>query len=637
MTDPLFGRGLRTAQERHRDSAAEEKGTTRQALRRLPTLFTLVAALGWRADRPALLAVLACQLASGAAAAAAFLTAQHVLAGIFSVADGTPVEQLTRLLPAAALLLAALAARALLQAVVTTCSGRLGPRITRAATMGLLRRAAGVELATLEDPAFHDLLASGKRGAEATRRVTEQMVGLCGGLVSIGAALLALLVLDPRLVPLLLLTLIPSCWGAARVAGSRHASATRWIELTRQLDTVSQLLVGRATAEEIRAHRAGSFLLGEYGRLSSLSEREQARLARAEARTRIVSGAASGLAAVATYGVLVALMVTGQTSVAVAGAAAFALRSASGSLVALVLQFGQLYEDGLLMVDWRTACARADEAAITRRGRAPRSSTAPPAPSTISAHGLRFRYPGAARPAVDGLDIVLRRGEVVALVGENGSGKSTVAKLLAGLYLPSDGTVRWDGVPTTELDRGRLAEHLAVVAQDVVRWPFTAKVNTTIGVAELDDGRLSGAAARAGADRVVAGLPDGWDTLLAREFWSGTALSGGQWQRIGLARAFYRDAPVLIVDEPTAALDPAAEVEIGAGITDLARSGHAVLVITHRLAAAARADRIHVLDAGRVVQSGTHAELVAVDGPYRRLYRLQAEQYDLTPTGSAET
>ncbi|MEJ3655468.1 ATP-binding cassette domain-containing protein [Actinomycetes bacterium KLBMP 9759] len=631
MNDPLFGRGLRTAPERHRDSTGEQHGTTVQALRRLPTLFTLVAGLGWRADRPALLAVLACQLASGAAAAVAFLTAQHVLAGIFAGTGGTPGEQLGRLLPTAALLLAALAARALLQAVVTTCSGRLGPRITRAATMGLLRRAAGVELATLEDPAFHDLLASGKRGAEATRRVTEQMVGLCGGLVSIGASLIALLVLDPRLVPLLLLTLIPSCWGAARVAGSRHASATKWIELTRQLDTVGQLLVGRATAEEIRAHRAGGFLLGEYGRLSGLSESEQARLARAEARTRIVSGAASGLAAVATYGVLVALMLTGQTSVAVAGAAAFALRSASGSLVALVLQFGQLYEDGLLMVDWRTACGRADAAAICRRGR-----TVPPAPSTITTHGLRFRYPGSARPAVDGVDIELCRGQVVALVGENGSGKSTVAKLLAGLYLPTAGTVRWDGVPTTELDRGRLAEHLAVVAQDVVRWPFTAKVNTTIGVAASDAGRLSGAAARAGADRVVAGLPDGWDTLLAREFWSGTALSGGQWQRIGLARAFYRDAPVLIVDEPTAALDPAAEVEIGAGITDLARSGHAVLVITHRLAAAARADRIHVLDAGRVVQSGTHAELVAVEGPYRRLYRLQADQYDLAPVGVAE-
>jgi ATP-binding cassette subfamily B protein len=256
----------------------------------------------------------------------------------------------------------------------------------------------------------------------------------------------------------------------------------------------------------------------------------------------------------------------------------------------------------------------------------------PASPSFIATHGLHFTYPNSRTPALNGVDVSIRQGEVVAFVGENGSGKSTLAKLLTGLYLPADGLVLWDGVPTAQIDRNRVYDQVALVSQDFVQWPFTARMNVTVGRPERppDEFRLRQAVTATGADAVIARLEKGWDALLAREFWGGTNLSGGQWQRLGLARAWYRDAPVLVVDEPTSALDPSAEIEIFNRIVEQARDGRTVILITHRLASVARADHIYVLDAGAVIQHGTHDELMRTGGAYADMYRLQAAQYETT-------
>jgi ATP-binding cassette, subfamily B, bacterial len=385
------------------------------------------------------------------------------------------------------------------------------------------------------------------------------------------------------------------------------------------------LMTQRETAEEVRVNRAGNFLLAHYRRLSGRSEEEQARLGRQEAGTKMIAGAVSGLAATATYGLLVLLMVSGYMSVAVAGTAVFAIRSSSMSLFALVVQFQQLYQDGLLIDEWKAACEHAEKRSIPRGG-------SPPAvcPAVISTRGLCFTYPGSRRPALDGVNIDIRRGQVVALVGENGSGKSTVAKLLTGLYLPSSGFVVWDGVPTDRIDRDLLFDRIALVSQDFVQWPFTARMNLIIGRSDhaVDQTWLRYAAQVTGAASVINGLDSGWDTLLAREYWGGTDLSGGQWQRLGLARAWYRDAPVLVVDEPTSALDPATEIEVLNRITELTGHGHTVVLITHRLASVSRADYVYVLDAGRIREHGTHAQLMRAGGSYAAMYRLQAAQFE---------
>jgi ATP-binding cassette subfamily B protein len=232
--------------------------------------------------------------------------------------------------------------------------------------------------------------------------------------------------------------------------------------------------------------------------------------------------------------------------------------------------------------------------------------------------------------------MTLRRGEVIALVGENGSGKSTLAKLITGLYLPERGRVTWDGVDTARVDAGALHERVAVVLQDPVRWPMTAENNVRIGrLTRVDPGAAArDAAARdSGADSVVAELTDGWATVLSREFQTGRDLSGGQWQRLSVARGLYRDAPVVIADEPTAALDARAEEAVFGTLRGRADgsserlAARITVLVTHRLANVRFADQILVLERGRIIERGRHDELMALRGTYFELFTLQARAY----------
>jgi ATP-binding cassette subfamily B protein/ATP-binding cassette subfamily C protein len=199
--------------------------------------------------------------------------------------------------------------------------------------------------------------------------------------------------------------------------------------------------------------------------------------------------------------------------------------------------------------------------------------------------------------------------------------------VVAGLYQPESGQLRWDGVPAAEIDGDQLRDQIAVIAQDHANWPLTAQHNITMG-RPLEEARLSAAAAAAGADSVIGALSHGYRTLLAREFKDGAELSGGQWQRVAVARGFYRSAPLLIMDEPTAALDARAEYALFSSVRAHTR-GRSVLIITHRLASVRQADRIYVLHDGRVTEQGGHAELMAAGGRYAELYSLQASQYDV--------
>jgi ATP-binding cassette subfamily B protein len=226
---------------------------------------------------------------------------------------------------------------------------------------------------------------------------------------------------------------------------------------------------------------------------------------------------------------------------------------------------------------------------------------------------------------------------VVALVGANGSGKTTLAKILAGLYLPQSGQVLWDGVPVAECDPGALRRSIAVIFQDFGRYGLSARDN--IGMGSLDriddlDGIVK-AARTAGADQFLASLPGGYSTVLSGMFEGGRDLSVGQWQRVALARAFFRNAPLFIMDEPTAAVDPLTEYELFKRLGTLCR-GRSVLLISHRFSSVRSADRIYVMHEGEVVEHGSHDELMAKDGRYAALYRVQAASYLTKALGSAE-
>ncbi|OAA21791.1 ABC transporter, partial [Frankia sp. EI5c] len=269
-------------------------------------------------------------------------------------------------------------------------------------------------------------------------------------------------------------------------------------------------------------------------------------------------------------------------------------------------------------------------AEAARRMPARRDGVAPVEPELIRVEDATYTYPRTGTPALRGVTVELRRGQVVAFVGANGSGKSTLAKILAGLYEPDGGTVSWDGVDLAGVDPESVRARIGLIPQDYTQWPMSARLNIAVGaigrlMTEGPDSVIPAARAT-GAEEVIEKLPHKYDTSLARQYNAGHDLSGGQWQRIACARAVYRDAPVLIADEPSAALDARAEQALFDLIRDLGRD-RVVLLITHRLASVRTADRIYVLDEGRVVDQGNHAELMDRPGIYRDLFTLQARHF----------
>ena len=261
-------------------------------------------------------------------------------------------------------------------------------------------------------------------------------------------------------------------------------------------------------------------------------------------------------------------------------------------------------------------------------GELPAPGAEPPAALHVRAEDVTFSYAGARGPALRGVSLEIAPGEVMALVGENGSGKTTLAQLLAGLYVPESGRVTFDGADTATADRDELRQGVALIFQDFVRYALPARENVGMGRPErlVDEEAVRRAARIAGVDEALADLPHGYDTMLGPVFAGGTDLSLGQWQRVALARAIFRDAPFVILDEPTAALDARAESELFAGIRELL-VGRSVLLISHRFSTVRTADRIHVMHAGQIVESGTHEELIAEGGRYAELFDLQAAPF----------
>jgi len=590
--------------------------------RRLPGMVTRAAALSWAADRRALLAVLAAELGQGVAAAFGLLATNQVLVEL--LAGGPTADRVVAALPALGAIAAAGVVASVLSAVSVGAAGRLEPRVERLANVRLLERAVRVELATIEDAEFHNLLRSAQYGADAARRMVNHSIGLINALIGLLAAGGVLGILHPLLLPLLVAITLPKGWATIRTNRRRYASMKAWLEHSRQQDAVARLLVDQDAAEEIRVHDSGPFLLSHYARLAEAGEREQARLAHTEAGTQLTGDALAGLATAATYTLLGILLLTGNMPLAVAGTAVLAIRTGTNNLGLLVDQMNWLYEQAMFVADLDNVCALAEATSIPTTG-----APAPTDPEVIAARAVTFTYPGTDTPALENVDIELHRGQVIALVGENGSGKTTLAKLIAGLYQPTGGHITWDGTPATQLNRASIFDRVALISQDFTHWPFTARINVTIARPEHthDHSRLTRAATHGAATDLIAGLPRRWNTLLARYFAGGVELSGGQWQRLALARGWFRDARILICDEPTAALDPRAEIEAFERIRQLAGDGRTIVLITHRLASTRHADHIYVLHEGHVIEHGTHPDLLASDGRYAHLYRLQADQY----------
>lgn len=574
----------------------------------------------------AALGVVVFQVLAGAATAWGLLLTPRVLGQLL---DGGPAaERLRAALPVLLLLGAVHLARLGLETVTTLARAFLVPRVNRAAEEELLRVSLQVELSSFDDPGFYDQLHRARdRGVMHLEGATTCLVDALHATFSVGGAALALFWLHPLLVPVLVIALLPEGWATLHAARLQYASMPRTISLTRQVQMMAELATQRESAPEIRTYQAQDYVLSEYRRAAVALQDHLARLGMTEGRTVALGRLLSGLGLVATFVALGAMLQAGWLDLAVAGTAVIAVRGAGSALTQLMKMAHALFEKGLYISDYQEFIEQS-----SRRARPTTGVKAPERPGRIELREVGFHYPGQeGRPALRGVSLTIEAGQSIALVGENGSGKTTLAKLIAGLYVPTSGRITWEGVDLRGMAPDSLADRVAMVLQEPIRWPRSARDNVRLGRHQREDPEsrvLLQAAEQARALEVIESLPQGWETLLSRQFRGGRDLSGGQWQRLAVARGLYRDAPLVIWDEPTAPLDARAEHAVYESLRQLARN-RTVILITHRLASVRNADRIYFLERGAVVEQGRHEELMRLNGRYAELYRLQTRLHGL--------
>ncbi|MFF4450148.1 ABC transporter ATP-binding protein [Streptomyces sp. NPDC001502] len=616
--------GLEEAYWSVHDGAAAS-ATVRQVLARLPKITAVIGRLAWQADRRSTLMAVLCQLGSAAMAAFGLIASVKVLQHLF--AEGPTPDRVRAAIPQILAVAGFLAARALLEAAVAVAQARVTPKIRTALECEFLHLTAHVRLEAVEDPDWHDEVhRANDRGLFYARMIVGQVVSLASAALGLIGTAGVLGVLHPALLPLLLLSVLPVGAAAVRSARARFNSFKRWNALQRRVRVFSWLLLDVDAAAELRSDTAQGALLDEHRRLTTRIAEEDTRLGVSSAVLNLAGRTVGGIGTGITYAALAGMLIAGWLPLAAGAGAVLAIQAGRASLTQLI-EVGHLVYEHALWVD--------DLLAVQERSRRllPRASgvRAPEEVQEIVVQDVHFSYPGKDTPALNGVSFTLRAGETVAFVGLNGSGKSTCAKLLAGLYEARQGSVRWDGVDVREMDAQSLHERVACVLQEPVRYPFSALANITAGVGSLteaDPERVMAAARASGADKVIAALPGQWQATLSKRFKKGRQLSGGEWAKMAVARGLYQLAVLVLLDEPTASMDPPSEHAVyEAVLRGRLRKDQITVLISHRLASVVDCDRILVFDSGRIVESGSHTELMALGRDYAAMFTLQASGY----------
>ena len=512
----------------------------------------------------------------------------------------------------------------LLGRAVWFIDGLLAEQVTNASSVRLMQHAATLDLEDFEDAAFQDQLERARRQTSGRMTLMNQLFGQAQSLVTVASLAAGLVVFAPWLIVLLLVALVPAFLGEAHFNARSYTLDFGRTPERRELDYVRQTAASVETAKEVKIFGLHGFLIDHYRRLATAFYDANRRLA---LRRAVWGGVFTSIGTIAyylAYAYIAWRTLTGAFSV---GDLTF-LAGSFLRLRTLLEQFLQnfssvagqaLYLDDLFSFFEMRPAILSPEHPL-------------PFPHPIRQgfvfEDVGFTYPGSERWAVRHLSFTLAAGEVVALVGENGAGKTTLVKLLTRLYDPSEGRILLDGRDLREYDLDQLRGSMGVIFQDFVRYNLTARDNIAVGriEARTDQGRIAEAAGRSQADEVVERLPRRYDQMIGKRFKNGVELSGGEWQKLAIARAYMRDAEVLILDEPTAALDARAEYEVFRRFKELSE-GRTAILISHRFSSVRMADRILVLADGKVEAQGTHDELVAQEGRYAELFELQAAGY----------
>ncbi|WP_240351083.1 ABC transporter ATP-binding protein [Streptomyces olivoreticuli] len=599
-------------------NALEEGGFLRLRAR-IPRLFGQVARRAWKLDRTAAIVLLLAEVAAGASAAVALAVTAKAMVPL--VGMGSVGERVHQALPWFVVggIAAALSRGA--HAFGQWAEQRLRPKLYLSADNALVNAVLTVKLATFHNPQFKQDHDRAQAGAVRYDRMVTDTQTFLGSLVRLVAAGGVLAGLHPLMLGVLVLAVLPS--GVGTVLRAKIEYRTHVVNAAGR--TVMSMMRGYATnihfGDEIRGNTMIAYLRFWYERMGQVvTARILADVPR-QLRVSLLSYAASGLCLVGAYGVLLWLTVSGRVSLAVSATVIVAVRAALGNMRDLLQTTVGMFQNSLYLGDWALFIADAKRLA-PRDGGAP----VPPVVETVRVEKVTFSYPNKTSPAVDDLSLTLRRGEVVALVGENGSGKSTLVRLLLGLTEADKGRVTWDGTDLAAADVTEVAERTAVVPQSFACWPLSVRENVTLGQPRtFDDEAVWETLEQVGMVDVVQELPQQLDTLLARELFGGVTLSGGQWQRLACARALYRQPAVLVLDEPTSEMDARGEHAIFTELKKIA-ADRITVVVTHWLDNTRIADRIVVMERGRVTEQGTFDQLVTGGGLFQELYELSKDR-----------
>lgn len=512
----------------------------------------------------------------------------------------------------------------LLGRVVSLCDSLLTDLYTNSASVKLMEHAASLDLEDFEDADLQDRLDRARRALASRSMLLSQLLGQAQDMITIVSFAVGLLVYAPWLIVLLLVAVVPAFVGEMHFNAQSYAVNFQWTPERRELDYLRMVGASTQTAKEVKSFGLNRFLIDRFALLSQSIYRANRRVALRRAGWGGVFTTIGTIGYYAAYAIIAFRTVRGDFTIGDLTFLAGSFRRLRNLLEGLLTGFSQVAGQALYLDDLFSFFRIQPEILSPEHPRAFPN----PIRQGLTFEDVGFRYPGAERWAVRHLDFNLRAGEVLALVGENGAGKTTLVKLLSRLYDPDEGRILLDGHPLSEYSLTELRANIGVIFQDYVRYYFTASDNIAVGrIEEREDGqRVAEAARRSVADAVIARLPKGYEQMLGKLFKEGVDLSGGEWQKIAIARAYMRDAQLLVLDEPTAALDARSEFEVFQRFKELSQ-GRSAVIISHRFSTVRMADRIIVMRHGQISEIGSHQQLVAAGGHYAELFELQAAGY----------
>ena len=500
----------------------------------------------------------------------------------------------------------------------------LGDLFSNAMSVRIMRHASTLDLQHFEDPDFFDKMQRARRQTMGRVALMSQVMTMGQQVLTLLTLLAALTTFNVWLLPVLVLAILPSFLGETTYAGIAYSFMFQWTQQRRELDYYRWVVSELEPAKEIKLFGLSDHFIRRYADLADDYLRENRRVATHRAATGTVLSSLSTLAYYGAVGLIVYQAVLGAISIGTLTFLIASFQRSRGLISGVLMTIARGYEQGLHLKDLFEF--------LEMQPRIVHVPGARPVPIPVREgfvfEGVGFRYPATEHWAVRDVSLSIGPGERVALVGENGSGKTTLVKLLTRLYDPGEGRILLDGVDLREYDVDSLRRAVGVIFQDFFRYDLTARENIAVGWIEArdDEPRIVDSAEKSMAAAVIDGLAGRYDQMLGRRFDGGANLSGGEWQKVALARAYMRDAQVLVLDEPTAALDARAEHEVFKRFGELT-SGKMTVLVSHRFSTVRMADRILVLTKGRVIEDGTHATLVADGGLYAELFALQAEGY----------